>query len=162
MIRQCICKLPKSLGFLITDAFAAFVYWPLARAAAVAEKLGANVHNWPLSDYRNTSFIRMRGTSRDRFGTPLEKRFSRAEMEEMMGKAGFKDIKHYDGAPYWCLAGIKEGEEKKPTKKPAAKKSAPKSKAAAKAAPKKTTAKKAVPKKTAAKKTPSKTKSKKS
>lgn len=159
LIRQGICKLPKSLGFLLTDAFAAFVYWPFARAAALAEKMGANVHNWPLSDYRNTSFIRMRGTSRDRFGTPLEKRFSRAEMEEMMQKAGFKDIKYYDGAPYWCLCGIKEGEEKKkpsPKKKTPAKKTAVKKVTAKKTTTKKTTAKKASPKKATAKKTTTK------
>jgi hypothetical protein len=25
-----------------------------------------------------------------------------------MEKAGFDNIKYYDGAPYWCLCGIKK------------------------------------------------------
>ena len=107
-IRQGICKLPKGLGFFLTDMFAVFVYWPLARAAYLAEKMGLDVTNWPLSDYRNTSFYRMRGTSRDRFGTPLEKRFSLKEMQDMMVEAGFENINHYDGPPHWCLCGIKK------------------------------------------------------
>lgn len=102
-----ICKLPKGLGFFITDSIAALVYWPLARLAARAEKMGANVHHWPLSDYRHSAFARMRGTSRDRFGTPLEKRFTRADMTQMMVGAGFENIRVYDGAPYWCLYGQK-------------------------------------------------------
>jgi SAM-dependent methyltransferase len=108
LYRQFICKLPKSLGFILTDLTAIFVYWPLARSAYLFEKMGMDMHNWPLSDYRKTSFSRMRGTSRDRLGTPLEKRFSLKEMTDMMEKAGFDNIKYYDGAPYWCLCGIKK------------------------------------------------------
>jgi SAM-dependent methyltransferase len=106
-LRIGICKLPKGLGFFMTDAIAVGVYWPLARLSGWAEKRGIDVAHWPLSDYRNTAFARMRGTSRDRFGTPLEKRFTRAEMIRMMTQAGFENIKAYDGPPYWCLCGIK-------------------------------------------------------
>ncbi len=107
VLRRIICRLPKGPAFFITNMIAALVYWPLARGAALAEKFGKNVHDWPLSDYRHSAFARMRGTSRDRFGTPLEKRFSRAEMTEMMEKAGFENIKYYDGPPYWCMFGTK-------------------------------------------------------
>ena len=49
----------------------------------------------------------MRTDSRDRFGTPLEKRFSKKEIQTMMENAGFKNIKFSKEAPYWCAVGIK-------------------------------------------------------
>ena len=43
----------------------------------------------------------------DRFGTSLEFRFSEKEIIEMMQNYGLKDIKFYDGPPYWCALGYK-------------------------------------------------------
>ena len=50
----------------------------------------------------------MRTDSRDRFGTPLEKRFSRDKIYEMMSKSGLKEIKFADKVPYWCVIGYKK------------------------------------------------------
>jgi hypothetical protein len=49
----------------------------------------------------------MRTDSRDRFGTPLEQRFSRAQIEVMMRDAGLQNITFSENAPYWCVVGTK-------------------------------------------------------
>ena len=74
----------------------------------IAEKIGFNVNNWLLSSYRTTSFYTMKTDSRDRFGTPLEKRFTRLEITEMMQIAGLDNIKFSDRTPYWCAVGQKK------------------------------------------------------
>ena len=70
--------------------------------------MGLNPASIPLSYYRNHTFYTMRTDSRDRFGTPLEQRFSRKEIEIMMEDAGLSEIRFSDRAPYWCAVGIKK------------------------------------------------------
>ena len=105
--RRFVSQLPFRLRKLMTDGIAFVVYWPLARFAAVAEKIGANVANWPLSAYRSLSLYTMRTDALDRFGTRLEQRFTRAEIEAMMVAAGLGDIRFADGPPYWVACGIR-------------------------------------------------------
>lgn len=107
MLRRVICRLPALLKHLVTDTLALLVYYPLARTALLAERLHLEVSSMPLSYYRNHSFYTMRTDSRDRFGTPLEKRFTRKEIAEMLEDAGLTDVRFSDKAPYWCAAGIK-------------------------------------------------------
>ena len=45
--------------------------------------------------------------SLDRFGTKLEKRYTKSEIESMLLKAGFKDIKFSDSPPYWVAIAWK-------------------------------------------------------
>jgi len=61
----------------------------------------------PLAYYRKHSFYTMRTDARDRFGTPLERRFSRECIEEMLRAAGLVDISFSPRAPYWCAVGFK-------------------------------------------------------
>ena len=49
----------------------------------------------------------MRTDSRDRFGTPLERRFSRIEIENMLINAGLENISISETAPFWFAVGIK-------------------------------------------------------
>src|SRR6056297_542820 len=86
LMRRVICRLPERLKNVVTDAIATLVYWPLARIALFGERLGANVDGWLLSSYRHVSSYTMRTDARDRFGTPLEQRFTRSEIEAMMRK----------------------------------------------------------------------------
>src|SRR5579871_1210358 len=79
-LRRVICRLPGSLKRLVTDILALTVYFPLARISGLLERLGFDVSSLPLSYYRRRSFYTMRTDSRDRFGTPLEQRFSRVEI----------------------------------------------------------------------------------
>jgi hypothetical protein len=41
------------------------------------------------------------------FGTPLEQRFTRAQIEAMLSVAGFAETRFSSSAPYWCAAAIK-------------------------------------------------------
>jgi SAM-dependent methyltransferase len=102
-----ICKLPGKLKHGVTDILAALVYFPVPRFAWLAEKLGLPIGGIPLSYYRSHSFYTMRTDSRDRFGTPLEQRFTRVEIAQMMEGAGLCDVRFSEGAPYWCAVGIK-------------------------------------------------------
>jgi SAM-dependent methyltransferase len=107
LIRGAVAASPRPLKFAACQTIAATVYWPLARGAWLLEKLGARVDNLPLADYRHNSFYSMRTDALDRFGTRLEQRFSRVEIETMMAAAGLKDIRFHEGPPYWCAVGFK-------------------------------------------------------
>jgi SAM-dependent methyltransferase len=106
-IRTLIYRLPHRMKFIVTDVLAATVYWPLARFSRLAEKVGFRATSIPLYAYRDKTFYTMRTDSRDRFGTPLEQRFSRKEITEMMRAAGLEHVVFSDGLPYWCAVGRK-------------------------------------------------------
>jgi SAM-dependent methyltransferase len=103
-----ICRLPAGLKNLVTDALAVLLYYPLAKVSWLAERIGLNVLHIPLAYYRNHSLYTMRTDSRDRFGTPLEQRFTRAEIQRMMLEAGLRDIRFSEAAPFWCAVGFKQ------------------------------------------------------
>jgi ubiquinone/menaquinone biosynthesis C-methylase UbiE len=105
LIRRFVSRLPFPLRKGTTGAIALTCYWPLARLALAAEKVGADVSNVPLSAYRHLSFYTMRTDALDRFGTRLEQRFSRDEIERMMRDAGLVEIRFRDGSPYWVACG---------------------------------------------------------
>jgi len=107
-VRSGVCRLPFAARKAVTDAIAAMVYWPLARSAALLERVGADVSTLPLNDYRRSSFYTMRTDSLDRFGTRLEQRFTRSEIEEMMSSAGFENIRFRESSPYWVACGEKK------------------------------------------------------
>ena len=50
----------------------------------------------------------MRTDSRDRFGTPLEKRYSKREISKMMKQAGLENIKFKNTLPFWTVVGYKK------------------------------------------------------
>jgi len=49
----------------------------------------------------------MRTDARDRFGTPLEKRFSREQITIMCHAAGLTGLQFSNTAPFWCLLDLK-------------------------------------------------------
>lgn len=103
--RRGICRLPFRGRVMVTALIAATIYWPLARLALLGERVRLNVSNIPLSFYRDKAFYWMRTDALDRFGTRLEKRYSRGEVEQLMTAAGLTDIAISDGEPYWCAVG---------------------------------------------------------
>lgn len=105
--RRGISRLPFPLRKATTTALAAGVYWPLARSAAAAERIGTDVSSWPLSAYRSVSFYTMRTDALDRFGTRLEQRFSRGEIERMLTSAGLAQIRFSESEPFWVACGIR-------------------------------------------------------
>ncbi len=107
MGRRLICKLPSWLKHAVTDLIALVVYLPLVTFSRVVEWFGFDVADIPLSYYRKYSFYTMRTDARDRFGTPMEHRFTKSQISEMMDKAGLVNIRFSDGVPFWCVVGIK-------------------------------------------------------
>lgn len=107
LVRRLISRMPAAVKHLSTDVIATFIYWPLARLAKLAEYLGLDARNIPLYYYRDHSFYTMRTDARDRFGTPLEQRFTREQLVGMMGRAGLEDMRFSDTAPFWCVVGYK-------------------------------------------------------
>lgn len=105
LVRRGVSRLPFRLRKGVTDLIALSVYWPLVRFAGLAERLGADVSNFPLSAYRGNSFYTMRTDALDRFGTRLEHRFTRAEIEAMMAQSGLTGISFREDAPYWVACG---------------------------------------------------------
>jgi ubiquinone/menaquinone biosynthesis C-methylase UbiE len=105
--RRAISRLPFRARKAVTSAIATLVYWPLARTASVLEAAGTNVRNVPLAEYRHHSFYTMRTDALDRFGTRLEQRFSRAEIDQMMRRSGLEDITFREGPPFWVACGRK-------------------------------------------------------
>ena len=104
--RHVICRLPHGLRYLLSQLLAALFYWPLARTALVLDRLGLNVASFPLSQYRHNSFYVMRNDALDRFGTRLEKRFSRAEIGAMMERAGLENVV-FSTTSFWTAVGYR-------------------------------------------------------
>jgi ubiquinone/menaquinone biosynthesis C-methylase UbiE len=108
LFRKIICRLPFSLRYFVSQILAVFIYWPLARTVLLLEKYYKPLPNWPLFYYRKKSFYILRTDALDRFGTRLEQRFTKAEIETMLKDAGFDSIRFSDTAPFWCASGIKK------------------------------------------------------
>jgi len=105
LLRRGIARLPFWPKRTVTEVIAFLVYWPLARLCALIEYLGGDPTGLPLSDHRHDSFYTMRTDALDRFGTRLEQRFSRVQIEAMMRQAGLDDIRFSETSPFWCAVG---------------------------------------------------------
>jgi ubiquinone/menaquinone biosynthesis C-methylase UbiE len=108
-IRFIISKLPALLKKFICDIIAFTIYLPFITIAFITHKIfgkeiGSKI---PLSYYVGKSINVIRNDSLDRFGTPLEQRFSKIEIEEMMRNSGLKNIIFSDNQPYWHAIGEK-------------------------------------------------------
>ena len=108
IFRVFISKLPFQFKLILTKLIAIIIYLPLARASLYLEKLGLNVKNIPISSYRFSSLYTMKTDALDRFGTKLEKRFTKEEIKELMVSSGLINIKFSDKAPYWVALGEKK------------------------------------------------------
>ena len=107
LTRRLIARLPSGPRYATSQVIAAVVYWPLAGMARVLERLGALPASFPLAAYRDKSFYTMRTDALDRFGTRLERRFTRAQIEAMLVVAGFTGVTFSDRAPFWCVVAFK-------------------------------------------------------
>ncbi len=107
VLRHVISRLPNHAKNVASDALALAVYLPLARTAAVLERTGVDVGAIPLSAYRAHSFYVMRTDALDRFGTRLEQRFTAAQVQQMMTRAGLRDVRVADTVPFYTAVGLK-------------------------------------------------------
>lgn len=106
LMRARISRLPIARRRFATDVLAGLVYWPLARIARLLARCGVDTAAIPLSAYSDKSFYVMRNDALDRFGTPLEKRFTREELRALLMAAGYdvKTLVFSPNPPYWCLS----------------------------------------------------------
>lgn len=107
LFRRLLSRAPFRLKSAIAEVVTACVYWPLARGALLAERLGGNVAHWPLAAYRRRSYYGMRTDALDRFGTRIEHRMTQAQIRTLMQDAGLRDIRFREAVPFWCAVGRK-------------------------------------------------------
>lgn len=107
VVRRFISKMPHGSRFGASQILAVTVYYPLARTAKILEKSGVNVENFPLSQYRNNSFYTMRTDALDRFGTSLEQRFTKKEIQVMMETCSLENIV-FSETSFWTAVGYKK------------------------------------------------------
>jgi len=106
-IRRVVSHAPGAVRHAAAEGMALCVYFPLARAARALEAIGVDTTNVPLTFYRDKSYYSMRTDALDRFGTRLERRFTRPQIRAMFEAAGLGEITFSDRAPFWCAVGIK-------------------------------------------------------
>jgi SAM-dependent methyltransferase len=106
-MRHVVSRLPHAARYLASQALAVSVYWPLSRSAKLLDSMDLMPPTWPLAYYRDKSFYTLRTDALDRFGTRLEQRFTRRQIEEMMTQAGLESIEFSNVMPHWCVVGIK-------------------------------------------------------
>lgn len=107
LFRKLISKLPRRLKYISADLIALTIYLPLARFSKILEKGSISVKRMPLSYYKNSSFYTMRTDALDRFGTPLEIRFTKNEIKKICERSGLVNIKFSDSQPFWCCVGYR-------------------------------------------------------
>jgi len=108
LLRIVISRFHPVMKNFTTTLIAIVIYYPLSRLAKLLEFCEIPFSWLPLSFYRNSSFKTLKTDSRDRFGTPLEQRFSKQEIAAMMHKAGLEKIAFYEGEPFWISIGYKK------------------------------------------------------
>ena len=110
LVRRIVSKMPGKLKRFSCNLLAVFFYMPFVllsrflKILGVPKKIRSRI---PLHSYEGTSFYIIRNDALDRFGTPLEQRFSRNKIEQMMQSAGLDTIIFSEQAPYWHAVGRK-------------------------------------------------------
>lgn len=110
LLRRVVSAMPKGLKKFTCDLLAVLLYMPFVLLCRLLRVLGVPEHirrKVPLQGYEHQSFYVIRNDSLDRFGTPLEQRFSRKEIDAMMRNAGLTDIVFSEKIPYWHAVGRK-------------------------------------------------------
>ncbi len=109
LMRRIISKFPNPIKNLTCEILTIFIYLPLVLFTNTiikffGSKLAMKV---PLSSYYNKPFYILRNDCRDRFGTPLEKRYSKEEIKQLLNKNNFSEVFFSNNVPYWHGYAIK-------------------------------------------------------
>ena len=109
LFRKVVSRMPAGLKRFSCDVMAVFFYMPFVLTARFFNWLGFKslAKKIPLSDYTNKSFFIIRNDTLDRFGTKLEQRFSKAQVEELMCNSGLENIVISPASPYYHAVGRK-------------------------------------------------------
>jgi len=111
ILRLVVSKLPSKIKRMVCDVLAVCLYMPLILICRFLKLIGVPAHvrkKLPLFGYENRSFYVIRNDSLDRFGTPLEQRFTKKQIEEMMIDAGLTEIVFSNHIPFWHVVGKKK------------------------------------------------------
>lgn len=109
-LRRMVCRLPLAMKRFVCDLLAFAVYLPFVVVSKLMFVLGLGkiARHIPLSYYADKSLNIIRNDSLDRFGTPLEQRFSRDQIRQMMIDCGLHNIVFSGKEPYWHAIGQKK------------------------------------------------------
>lgn len=110
LIRKIVYRLPYHVKHFVCDLLALVIYMPFILWVRLLIFLGFNdlAKKMPLYSYHNKSFFIIRNDSLDKFGTSLEQRFSKKEVEELMANCGLENIVISTGTPYYHTVGRKK------------------------------------------------------
>lgn len=109
VIRKVVHRLPYAAKHFVCDLLAIIIYMPFILWVRLLILLGGRglAKKMPLYAYHNKSFFVIRNDSLDKFGTSLEQRFSKKEVEQLMLNCGLEDIVISPGTPYYHTLGRK-------------------------------------------------------
>jgi SAM-dependent methyltransferase len=105
IIRWVISRLPVRTKKFLCRVIAVVIYLPFARTSRILASRGFDVSNIPLNHYAEQPFLMMKNDALDRFGTRLEQRFSKKEIELMLEDVGFdlQTLKYSTSEPFWTF-----------------------------------------------------------
>jgi len=107
-IRRVVSRLPHRMKGWVCDVLAFSIYLPLvavSRAVSLVTGRRTAADHLPLAYYQNKSLRDIRTDALDRFGTAVERRFTREEFVAIMKAAGLEDIVVSPQAPFWHARG---------------------------------------------------------
>lgn len=110
LLRKGISKLPYALKKMVCDIIAILIYIPFVSMAKLFYLIFGSkkwIKKIPLSYYVGKSINIIRNDALDRFGTPLEQRFTKVEISEMLINAGITNNVFSKNEPYWHVLGQK-------------------------------------------------------
>lgn len=109
LLRYVISKLPAVPKKVVCELLAVLIYLPFILLGRALRGLGLTrlAGALPLAYYQDTSFYIARNDALDRFGTRLERRFSRKDIQAMLENAGLQNIHFSEKAPFWHVLAQK-------------------------------------------------------
>lgn len=110
IFRFIICRLPSTYKKFICDLIAIVIYIPIISISKLLLWLFPNNSFYlklPLSYYIDKSFNIIKNDALDRFGTPLEQRFTKIQIQKMMQNTGLSIIQFSNNMPCWHVVGQK-------------------------------------------------------
>ena len=111
LLRMLIHPLPHGLKKIVCDFLSVVLYLPMISLSRLIRAVFPH-KSWykkiPLSYYWDKNFKIIRNDALDRLGTPLEKRFSRKQIDIMLRNAGLTDVIFSENEPYWHAVARKK------------------------------------------------------
>ncbi len=108
-VRKVTSNFPAGIKKLVCDLLAVIFYMPFILLTKIVKLFtGERFYKMiPLFWYHDKTWNVIRNDALDRFGTPLEQRFNKAQIKSMMESCGLREITFSENAPYWHAIGKK-------------------------------------------------------